>query len=77
MSRQTNIDWIDCDLVERIPGKCGGRATIKGTRIEPDAIVTDAEMGATPEEMHQSFPSVPVSTIEGILKFARSYQPTP
>ena len=42
MGRRVTIDWTDCDLVERIPGKCGGRPTIKGTRIEPDAIVTDA-----------------------------------
>jgi uncharacterized protein (DUF433 family) len=77
MERQINIDWTDCDLVERVPGKCGGRPTIKGTRIEPSAIVADAEMGATPEEMHESFPSVPVSTVKGILEFARSHQPTP
>jgi uncharacterized protein (DUF433 family) len=50
---------------------------IKGTRVEPDVIITDAEMGATPEETHESFPHLPMSTINGILEFARKHQLVP
>jgi len=31
MGKGTHMDWCDCDLVERVPGKMGGRpAIIKG-----------------------------------------------
>jgi uncharacterized protein (DUF433 family) len=69
--------WAKCELVERVPGRCGGRPTIKGTRIEPDAIVTDEELGSTPEEIHESFPHLPLGTIEGILDFAHKHQLVP
>ncbi len=77
MGKQIEIDWTGCDLIERVPGRCGGRPTVRGTRIEPDVILTDAEMGATPEETHESFPSLPISTIKGILHFARKHQLVP
>jgi uncharacterized protein (DUF433 family) len=77
MGKQIEVEWEGCDLVERVAGRCGGRPTIKGTRIEPDVVVVDAEMGATPEETHESFPSVPISTIKGILDFARNHQLVP
>ena len=69
--------WDECELVERVEGRCGGRPTIKGTRVEPDVIVQDAEMGATPEGTHESFPSVSVGTIRGILEFAHKHQLVP
>lgn len=75
MGKHIEVDWTKCDLVERVPGRCGGRPTIKGTRIEPDAILKDAELGSTPEEIHESFPSLPVGAIKGILDFARNHQP--
>ena len=71
------MNWQDCDFVEQVPGKCGGRPTIKGTRIEPDVIITDAELGASPEETHESFPSVPIATIRAILDYAHSHQLVP
>jgi Protein of unknown function (DUF433) len=33
------IDWTDCDLVERIPGKMGGEPVIKGTRVRAETII--------------------------------------
>jgi uncharacterized protein (DUF433 family) len=70
-----SMDWRDCDEIEAVPGKVGGRPAIKGTRVEPDSIVLDAEMGATPEETHESFPHIPVETIRRTLEFASKHQP--
>ncbi len=75
MGKQIEMDWTECDLVERVPGRCGGRPTIKGTRIEPGTIITDMDMGSSTSEIHASFPSLPISTIEGILAFASKHQP--
>jgi uncharacterized protein (DUF433 family) len=69
-----SMDWRDCDEIEAVPGKVGGRPVKKGTRVEPDSIVLDAEMGATPEETHESFPHIPVETIRLILEFANKHQ---
>ena len=71
------MDWSDCNLVEQVPGRCGGRPTVKGTRIEPDTILTDAELGSSPEEIHESFPSLPIPTIKAILDYASSHQLVP
>jgi uncharacterized protein (DUF433 family) len=69
--------WADCDLVKRVTGKAGGRPVIKGTRIEPDVILTDEEYGRTPEQTHASFPTLPINTIRAIRAFAHKHQPVP
>ena len=69
--------WDDCDLVERVEGRCGGRPTIKGTRIEPDAIVGDFELGSPIEEIHENFPSLSVDTIRKLIAFAHRHEPVP
>jgi uncharacterized protein (DUF433 family) len=65
------MDWSTCDVVEQVPGKMGGRPVIKGTRIEPETIVQDYELGSPIEEIHENFPTVPVETIRKVLAFAQ------
>jgi uncharacterized protein (DUF433 family) len=77
MSDTAQIAWDECNLVERVPGKCGGRPVIKGTRVEPDVILIDEEYGRTPEQTHVSFPAVPVATIRAIRAFAHEHQLLP
>jgi uncharacterized protein (DUF433 family) len=69
------IDWIKCAEIEAVPGKMGGRPVIKGTRIEPETIVQDFELGSPVEEIHENFPTVPVATIRKLVAFANSKQP--
>jgi uncharacterized protein (DUF433 family) len=71
------MNWMECELVERVPEKMGGRPVIKDTRIEPDTIVQDFELGSPVEEIHDNFPTVPVDTIRKILAFAHKQQPVP
>jgi hypothetical protein len=33
------VDWDDCDLVERIPGKVSGVPILKHSRLPADSIV--------------------------------------
>jgi uncharacterized protein (DUF433 family) len=37
------MDWEGCEHVERVAGKVGGRPVIKGTRIEPDLLLVEAD----------------------------------
>jgi uncharacterized protein (DUF433 family) len=69
------MDWTDCDVIETVPGKMGGRPVIQGTRIEPDTLVTDFELGSSIEEIHENFPTVPIATIRKVIAFAQQHQP--
>src|ERR1700728_3136572 len=60
------VDWSECELVESVPEKVGGRPVVKGTRIPADTSLTDQELGATVEETHESFPSLSVETIRSL-----------
>ena len=64
------IDWMECSEIEAVPGKVGGRPVVKGTRIEPDLVLSEAELGRSPEETHADFPTLPVRTIRALQAFA-------
>jgi hypothetical protein len=46
----SDIDWMACELIEKIPGKVSGRPLVRGTRILPDAIVDSYDLGETIDE---------------------------
>ena len=71
------MTWDDCDVIEQVSGKAGGRPVIKGTRIEPDVILVEEEYGRTPEQTHASFPTLSVETILEIRAFAHKHQLVP
>ena len=66
------IDWADCELVERIPGKVSGRPIVRGTRILADTIVQDAELGSPLEEIQENYPDLSLADIQRLVSFARS-----
>jgi uncharacterized protein (DUF433 family) len=67
----TYIDWADCELVERIPGKVSGRPVVRGTRILADTIVQDAELGSPLEEIQENYPDLSLTVIGQLISFAR------
>jgi len=69
------VDWSECELVESVVGKVGGRPVVKGTRIPADTIITDEELGATVEETQESFPTLSLDTIRAIRAYAHSHKP--
>ena len=70
MDENSDIDWTQCELIEKVPGKVSGRPVVRGTRIMPDAIVDSYELGETIEELHDGFPSLSVSQIKRLIEFA-------
>jgi uncharacterized protein (DUF433 family) len=72
---ESYIDWTECELVERIPGKVSGRPVIRGTRILADTIVQDFELGSSMEEILENYPDLAPATIQSLISFARSRQP--
>ena len=67
-----SIDWTGCELVEQVPGKVSGRPVVRGTRIIPDAIVNDYDLGETIEDIREGYPALSADAIERLIEFAHS-----
>jgi uncharacterized protein (DUF433 family) len=70
------MNWLECDLIESVPGRCSGRPVVKGTRIFAETVAEDYALGSSVEEIHENFPSLSIETIEALIAFARSPQET-
>lgn len=66
------IDWMECELIERVPGKVSGRPVVRGTRILPDAIVDSYELGESIEQLAEGFPSLTIEQIRRLIGFAHA-----
>jgi uncharacterized protein (DUF433 family) len=77
VNTESDIDWMACELIERIPGKVSGRPVVRGTRILPDAIVDSYDLGETLEELRQGFPSLSVAQIKRLIEFAHAQRGQP
>lgn len=66
------MDWSRCSDVERISGKISGDWLVKGTRVQADAVIANAEAGYTAEEIvDEIFEGLPVEQARRIIAFAR------
>jgi uncharacterized protein (DUF433 family) len=72
-----DIDWTACELIEQIPGKVSGRPIVRGTRIMPDGIVNNFDMGDSVEDIHEDWPSLSVAQIERLIEFAHAHREQP
>ena len=68
------IDWADCELVERIPGKVSGRPVVRATRILADTIAQDAELGSPLEEIQENYPDLSLAAVQRLISFARLHR---
>jgi len=75
--KDIDIDWMNCELIERIPGKVSGRPIVRGTRILPDAIVNSYDMGESIEDLREGFPSLSAAQIRRLIEFAHSRRGQP
>ncbi len=66
------IDWTDCELVERVPGKVSGQPIVRGTRIMPGPVVRSFDRGESIEDIREGWPSLSVDQIKGLVAFAHA-----
>ena len=59
--------------VEKVPGVCGGRAVIAGTRIRVSIILGCSRLGMTVEEIIQSYPHLRSSDVYDALAYAAEH----
>ena len=74
---QSDIDWMQCELIETVPGKVSGQPIVRGTRILPDAIVDSYDLGETIGELREGFPSLSVHQIYRLIEFAHAQRQQP
>ena len=73
----SNMDWMACELIEKVPGKVSGRPIVRGTRILPDGIVNSYDMGESIEEIREDWPSLSVAQIKRLIEFAHAQRRQP
>jgi uncharacterized protein (DUF433 family) len=64
------LDWNQCQVVERVPGKVSGAWVFKGTRIPVKALFENLEDGATLDDFLEWFPGVSREQVLAVLEFA-------
>jgi uncharacterized protein (DUF433 family) len=74
LQKDSDIDWMACELIEKIPGKVSGRPIVRGTRILADGIVNSYDMGDSIEEIREDWPSLSVAQIKRLIEFARAHR---
>ncbi len=73
----SEIDWTQCELIERVEGKVSGRPIVRGTRILPDAIVNGYDAGASLDLIHENYPGLSIQQIRRLIEFAHARRTQP
>lgn len=63
------LDWSQCPVVERIPGKVSGAWVFRGTRMPVSTVFENLEAGASIEDIAEWFDITP-EQIRTVLEFA-------
>ena len=66
------LDWKNCLVVERDPGKVSGAWIFKNTRVPVRALFENLETGATVNDFLDWFPGVERKQVEAVLEFAEA-----
>jgi uncharacterized protein (DUF433 family) len=64
------LDWNDCPVVERLPGKVSGEWLFRGTRVPVKALFENLEDGARIDDFLEWFPGVTREQVEAVLRHA-------
>jgi uncharacterized protein (DUF433 family) len=66
------LNWNDCPVVERNPGKVSGAWVFKNTRVPVRALFENLESGATLNDFLVWFPGVERKQVEAVLEFTEA-----
>jgi uncharacterized protein (DUF433 family) len=70
------IDWSKCEDVECVPGRLSGAWVVKGSRVQADAVVDNANAGCSAEEIANEIFELPLERVRGVLRFAKIFPPS-
>lgn len=61
---------LDYRNIEKVSGRCGGQATVTGTRIRVGTILVCYRQGMTVEEIIQQYPHLRPADVHDALAYA-------
>ena len=61
--------WMNCDAVERLPGKVSGVWVFRNTRVPLRALFENLRDGASIDDFVEWFPGVTRSQVETVLAY--------
>ena len=70
-----DLDWSNCEDVERTPGKVSGSWCVKDTRLPVWAILENTD--SSPEEICDMFPGLGLERARRILEYAWRHEEHP
>ena len=68
------MNWDECEFVERVEGRCGGRPTIVGTRVWPEIILNCLEDGMDGEDIWEQYTSLTPTQVRGVIAFIQGHR---
>ncbi|MBI3795621.1 MAG: DUF433 domain-containing protein [Deltaproteobacteria bacterium] len=74
-SQVVEVQQTEHPYIVRVPGICGGRPTIKGTRITVQLIAELYKVGDSVEEMLQGYPHLPAAAVYDAISYYLDHQP--
>jgi uncharacterized protein (DUF433 family) len=60
------MTWTDCPIIEQIAGRMSGAPVLRYTRMRPQDIISNAEMGA---EWIADAHGLPLADVQQVLEF--------
>lgn len=64
---------VDLRNIEKVPGRCGGRAVIAGTRIRVSAVVWCHRHGMAIDEILRQYPRLRTADVYDALAYAADH----
>ncbi len=60
------MDWLDCPVVESVPGKLSGQPVLRHSRVRPQDIINNRDQ--TEQWLAENF-GLPLGDVREILRF--------
>jgi uncharacterized protein (DUF433 family) len=60
------MNWLDCSLIEIVPGRLSGVPVVKSSRVRPEDLLINREEG---EEWLAEAYNLPAATVHLVLSF--------
>lgn len=60
------MEWIDCPLIEQVPGKLSGAPVLRHSRVRPNDLIVNIAEG--PEWLAEAF-VLPLEDVKAVLAF--------
>jgi uncharacterized protein (DUF433 family) len=64
------LDWSQCSVVERVPGKVSGAWVLKGTRMPVATIFENLEAGASLDDILAWYDGLDRKQVQAVIEFA-------